>query len=91
MADRLFYIALRDLYQRFPCTCDRLLVEGNCVGCALRAEFGIDVADPLPAPPARHVPPWSTFKWPTCRGAFPLGTACGHCEKCIWYLEQANR
>jgi len=29
-------------------------------------------------------PPYETFKNPTCRGSYSLGTACGHCEKCEW-------
>src|SRR5688500_10741482 len=29
-------------------------------------------------------PPFETFKYPTCRGSYALGSACGHCEKCTW-------
>ena len=24
----------------------------------------------------------SKYKYPTCRGSYAFGTACGHCEKC---------
>jgi hypothetical protein len=33
-------------------------------------------------------PPFETFKNPTCRGSYVLGTACGHCEKCAWERSQ---
>ena len=33
-------------------------------------------------------PPYETFKKPTCRGCYALGTACGKCEKCEWERKQ---
>jgi hypothetical protein len=33
-------------------------------------------------------PPFETFKHPTCRGCYALGTACGKCEKCEWERSQ---
>lgn len=38
--------------------------------------------------PIKAEPPWETFKNPTCRGCYALGTACGHCEKCEWEQQQ---
>jgi hypothetical protein len=35
-------------------------------------------------PITKQEPPWETFKSPTCRGSYILGTACGRCEKCEW-------
>ena len=29
-------------------------------------------------------PPYETFKRPTCKGSYALGTACGTCEACVW-------
>lgn len=36
-------------------------------------------------------PPYETFKRPTCRGSYRLGTACGHCEKCAWEQREMRR
>lgn len=35
-------------------------------------------------------PPFETFKRPTCRGCYALGTACGQCDKCEWELAQIH-
>ena len=32
------------------------------------------------------IPPYSTFKYPTCKGSMALGSACGSCEKCQWEI-----
>ena len=40
------------------------------------------------APPSLLRPPYETFKEPTCKGSYALGTDCGWCEKCTWERAQ---
>lgn len=36
-------------------------------------------------------PPFETFKKPYCRGSYPLGSACGSCERCDWERAEMGR
>lgn len=37
------------------------------------------------------MPAMPEFKKATCRGCYALGTACGHCERCLWERENNPR
>lgn len=70
MANRLLYVALRDLYLRFPCTCEGMW---TCVGCHLRKALGpTETNAPLhpneidKVTPYMGRPPFETFKGATC-------------------------